>query len=785
MAEEMDLVKIGFEVSGLGTKLQVINMTGTEGISQLFRFELTLAAGAEVPFAKVVGKRARLSIRRESDSKSETVFSRWVHGIVGRFQRMERAVDGRPHLYRAVLVPEVAPLLHRTDSRIFQDMDMEAVVDEVIGLQARKGYTGDQTHTFSSRQPPPARDYCVQYGESDWQFVERLLEEEGYYYFFIHDEEATVATMTNRANLPWPIAPGAEADQAQGAGGKPPRPVVFKLLTGQVADRESIFRLAFSSEVCPGQVHLDDYFFQQQKLQVRAIEPATAEGSLQDYIPLDGRLEHHEYPGIYQPREPKAKGAVADYSTLIADTATRRLQELRARALQGQGESTCMRFVPGHYFSLFGMEAGDVFDKTDYLLTTVVHHASASEEIIGGQVPGESHCSYSNDFECVPMSLPYRPARKTPRPAIQGVQTAVVVGPDKEEIYTDEHGRVKVMFRWDRQAHEARAAEQKKGKDKNSQGAGASKANKANKANKDANKKSTADCSCWIRVSQPWAGSGYGFISLPRVGHEVLVSFENGDPDRPIITGSVYHATSRPPLDLPKHKTRSTIKTNSSPNDKWRRSNEIRFEDKKGAEQLYFGAQLNMDEVVGHNHTRTVRNDETIIIKKGDRSVRVLEGHQETYVDKTSTEVVKGDRKVTVTEGSETKEIIKGGQLLIVKKDSRKIVNEGNEETIIKKGKSLHEVKGKRQVVVKDGNHVTVVEKKDVSIEIKKGDLYIEAEEGGVDIECGKSHLFMNNDGTIELKGKGGSISIGSSGIEIKAAGGKAVKVEGLTVDLN
>ena len=754
MGEEMDLVTISFVVSDLDTTFHLQQMTGVEGISQLFRFELTLSADDEVPFASVVGKKATLTLRRPGDD--EGVFTRYVHGIVGRFERLERATDGKGYLYGVVLVPEVAPLLQRTDSRIFQDKHMESVVDEVLALK-RLGYAGTN-HLWSRRQPPPARDYCVQYQEPDWQFVERLLDEEGYYYFFNHEQTGAALVMTSRSNLPMPIAPGAAADDAQGAGATPPRPVVFQPVTGQTADRESIYRLSFSSEVCPGQVHLDDYFFQQQKPRVQSTSSSEVTGKLQDYIPTDKRLEHYEYPAIYPPQEPADKEK-ADYVAVIKGTAKRCLQQQRMVALQGLGESTCLRFIPGCYFSLLSMDSGDVFDNTDMLLTTVEHHASAGENLGGKEVPGESHCTYHNVFSCMPRSLPFRPRQRPSRPAILGVQTAVVVGPKNEEIYTDKHGRVKVMFRWDRQAH----VKEDKGE-------------------------SIADCSCWIRVSQPWAGSGWGAMFLPRVGHEVLVSFENGDPDRPLITGSVYHTKNPTPYDLPKHKTRSTIKSNSSPDARGRRSNEIRFEDKKGAEQIYIHAQVNMDEVVGHNHTRTVANKEVIKVKKDDRSVHVLEGHQDTYVDQTSMDIVRGDRTVAVTEGDETKNIKEGGQRVFVHKDAEKIVAQGHEKIFVNNGNSYLTVKeGMRRVdvaqehktTVRKGNKRTNLEEGDLIIDVQKGDGRVKVRKGKLKITCGESCMEMKNDGTIELKGVGGSIVIGASGIEIKAAGGKPVKVEG------
>jgi type VI secretion system secreted protein VgrG len=233
-------------------------------------------------------------------------------------------------------------------------------------------------------------------------------------------------------------------------------------------------------------------------------------------------------------------------------------------------------------------------NEKSYVLTSVNHGAT---EPVGGSGQG-SEASYTNSFTCIPFDVPYRPPRVTPKPMVEGTQTAIVVGPAGEEIYTDEHGRVKVQFHWDREGK----------KDENS--------------------------SCWIRVSQVWAGAGWGAMYIPRIGHEVIVNFIEGDPDRPIITGRVYHGTNKPPYPLPDEKTKSTIKSDSSLGGGG--FNEIRFEDKKGEEQIFIHAEKNQDVRIKKDLLTWIGNESHLIVKKdqleqveGDKHLTVTGDHNE------------------------------------------------------------------------------------------------------------------------------------------------------------
>jgi type VI secretion system secreted protein VgrG len=247
------------------------------------------------------------------------------------------------------------------------------------------------------------------------------------------------------------------------------------------------------------------------------------------------------------------------------------MQEQEASITTVTGSSVCRAFTSGYRFDLQDYYRDDMNNKP-YVLTSLDHGAT---EPVGASGQG-SEASYTNSFVCIPFEVPYRPSRLTPKPVVQGTQTAIVVGPAGEEIYTDEHGRVKVQFHWDREGK----------KDEKS--------------------------SCWIRVSQLWAGAGWGAMYIPRIGHEVIVDFLEGDPDRPIITGRVYHGINMSPYGLPAEKTKSTIKSDSSLGGGG--SNELRFEDKKGSEEVFLHGQKDWTIAIENDKNQTVGHDETLSV---------------------------------------------------------------------------------------------------------------------------------------------------------------------------
>ncbi|HEY0137512.1 MAG TPA: type VI secretion system tip protein TssI/VgrG, partial [Nannocystis sp.] len=406
-----------------------------------------------------------------------------------------------------------------------------------------------------------------QYRETDWDFVRRLLAEDGLYHYFEHTSSGHKLV----------IGDGTAAYGTIGGDAI----VGFNDLEG-AGDRDVVQRFRLTQQVTPGKFTVRDFNF------------ATPDDTLEGQASAGaGDLEVYEFPGRY------------DAPALARRAAKLRLQAFQALQLRGEGESTCPRLLPGHTFEL-SSSTGALRDDVQrrYLVLSVRHHGG-QPQVLGVSGAGQDS-RYGNSFECIPADVVYRPAEWPLRPEMRGVQTAIVVGPAGEEVHTDEHGRVKVHFHWDRMGR----------RDENS--------------------------SCWVRVSQMWAGQGYGSMWIPRIGHEVIVDFIEGDADRPIITGRVYHGNNPPPYPLPDKKTASTIKSDSSPGGGG--SNELRFEDQKGGEEVFLHAQKDWtiavendkNQTVGHDETMNVGNDRTKSVGNNqsesigvDKSIAVGSNHSE------------------------------------------------------------------------------------------------------------------------------------------------------------
>jgi type VI secretion system secreted protein VgrG len=366
------------------------------------------------------------------------------------------------------------------------------------------------------------------------------------------------------------------------------------------------------------------------------------------------------------------------------------------------GSSTCASFTPGGKFTLKHHDSVSERDKS-YVVTSIAHSAQDESYIAGAG--GKQ--AYSNTFQCIPDTVTFRPARLTPRATVHGPQTAVVVGKSGEELYVDKYGRIKVQFFWDRLGK----------KDENS--------------------------SCWVRVAENWAGKQWGTVFLPRIGQEVLVDFLEGDPDRPIITGRVYNAEQMPPYGLPANQTVSVIKSRSSKGGQPENFNELRFEDKKDSEEIYFHAEKDFNRVVENNDT----------LKVG--SSKAKDGSQTIEIYKNRTETVKtGDEKVTLEKGSRDHQIKKD--------DSLKV-----------EGKQTIEITGDQTVTVKSGNRSVTIQSGNDSLKVSAGTSTTEAAQS-IELKVGGSSIKIDPAG-ITLKG--GMIKIEATGV--MEAKGATVKIEG------
>ena len=512
--------------------LLLSKFSGTEKISAPFSFHLELISeNRSIAFENIIGKAVTVSVTLAGGGQ------RYFNGIVSRFSQGRGSGEASAETGFSPYTADIVPwfwLLDRTvNSRIFQKLTVQAIIEKIF---SEKKFTD---YKFLLQGTYRKRDYCVQYREKDFNFVSRLLEEEGIYYFFEHEDKKHTMVL---ADSPGDHKPCPHQETAR-----------YQISAGGKLEEDMITHLEMIKEIRAGKYTLNDFNFETPSTDLKVEAPGQKKLG-------PGEREIYDHPGRY--------GKRADGDSL----ANIRMQEEEAAITTITGSSDCRAFTSGYRFDLKDYYREDMNNKP-YVLTSIQHEAEQA------YVPGqeESALSYRNSFSCIPFDVPFRPQRNTRRPVVEGVQTAIVVGPKGEEIYTDEHGRVKVQFHWDREGK----------RDENS--------------------------SCWIRVSQNWAGTGWGAMIIPRIGHEVIVDFEEGDPDRPLITGRVYHGVNKPPYKLPDEKTKSTIKTNSSKGGEG--FNEIRFEDKKGEEQIFIHAEKNQDNRVKEDSLEWVGKDRHLIIK--------------------------------------------------------------------------------------------------------------------------------------------------------------------------
>jgi len=521
MSDFGNLPSFTLDIPAMSAAPRVVRFEGDEGISSLYEFRVEIAAH-EIDLDALVGTGATLTI----DGLDE---HRHLHGEIADIEYIGET--RRYSLYALTIVPALARLRYRYGCRIFQGLSTPEIVREVLKLAALPS----DSYRFNLAGDYAARDYCVQYRESELAFLSRLLEEDGIYYFFEHTR--------SEATLVFADDPGAH----------PPIPGSSTLLFnpgGEVEDQEHIRSLRSRRSMQPGKVALRD-------LNLHAPHQAvSAEASGK----RDLDLEVYDYPGEFQ----ESTGSSPHQGATMAKI---RLEALQVPRQQFSGTSDSARLTPGHVFSLNGHRRSEL--NADQLITHVHHKGNQPQSLEGD---GEGTYHYSSDFASIPRETPFRPPRTTPRPFVRGVQTATVVGAGSEEVHTDEQGRILVLFHWDREG------------------------------------KADESASCWVRVSQPWAGKGWGAMFIPRVGHEVIVDFIHGDPDRPVITGALYTGDNAPPYPLPEEKTKTTIKSDSSPGGGG--FNELRFEDRAGEEEIFIHAQKDLNEIVLHDRTLSVGHDQ-------------------------------------------------------------------------------------------------------------------------------------------------------------------------------
>lgn len=687
-------------------------MTATEDLGRLFRLDLDLlSTEQDIRFEDILGQ--NITVRLTLPNGNE----RYFNGFVTQF-RLEGSVDDYHH-YSMTVHPWLWFLTRTSDCRIFQTMTVPDIVKTVF---RDHGFTDFEESLGSYR----IWDYCVQYRETDFNFVSRLLEQEGIYYFFKHENNKHTLVLSDSISAHAPY-PGYESLPFYPPDDHP-RPM-----------EEHIYDWNVTQEIKPGTYALNEYDFTAPKANLH-----VKSSILRNHAYAD--MEIYDYPGEY----PDA-GNGETY-------ARARIEALQTDQEIAHAQGNAMGLAVGSLFELANYPRTD--QNREYLIVSAIHQME-SDAFISGGASGTGP-QYTCSFTAISSRNPYRSAQTTPKPAIQGIQTAVVVGPAGDEIHTDPYGRVKIQFHWDRYGKH----------DENS--------------------------SCWVRVSHPTAGKGWGAVQIPRIGQEVIVEFLEGDPDRPIITGRVYNNDNMPPYGLPAGGMVSGMKSNSTPGGGG--YNEMSMNDTKGEEKVTIHAQFDMDTTVENDQTLTVHNNRTTTIDvddtetvSGNQTINIGVDQKETIgsnktesIGANETRTIGKNKTETVTiNTAETigvaKELSIGGayqvsvgaamnETVIGAKAEEigavKSVNVGgnSSENIggnksVNAGKDISESAGK-DVIIQSGKKMALTAGDDFAVSgRKKGVIEIKDE---LTIKVGKALIKMKKNGDIAIKGA--KIEINGSG---------------------
>jgi type VI secretion system secreted protein VgrG len=658
--------------------LLLTGLHGMEGISFPFSFKLDLASQQDIAFGDIIGQNVTVTIYLADHTP------RYLNGVISNFSQFRSGSGDELKTYSATLVPWLWLLSMTSDSRIFQNKTIPQILEQIFN---EKGFN-DFRFNLNGTYPP--RVYCVQYRETDFNFVSRLMEQFGLFYFFEHEDGRHTLVISDYAHA-HSDCPNQETAR------------YHSLSSGERPEEDVITAFDKHQEIRAGKVTVNDF------------NPMTPNTSLK----VEAESIHQLGPGDREIYDYPAEFINRSEGESLANI---RMQSEELKITTIAGESTCRAFSSGYKFELSDFPISDM-DRKSYVLVSVHHEVSES---IGGSDSSGS-MGYVNSFTCIPFEVPYRPPLLTPKPLISGVQTALVVGPSGEEIYTDDHGRVKVQFHWDREGHH------------------------------------NENSSCWIRVSQVCAGAGWGAIDIPRIGHEVIIDFLEGDPDRPIITGRVYHASNQPPFALPNNGMVSGMKSNSTPGGGG--YNEMTLNDTKGHELITVHAQKDMATTVENNRTATIKSgNDAISVDTGTRSV--------TVKGDTSLTVQAGNRTVSVTGGSCTTEV-SGGDFTAQASNAVGLNGQGA-------GVGIEGTGGRGVVITGTGSEgVSISGTPDFTATsegeariwsnnvIVQGDAMITIMSGATSIEVTPASVTINAAGTVEIHGGGSTVTLSGGGVNI------------------
>lgn len=586
--------------TALGPQLGFLSLKGSEALSTLFEFEVELVSGTFM-----LDVRSMLSTELTIEIETSSGSPRYLSGKVIEFALIGREqANSNYYLYKATVRPAFWYLTQNQDNRIFQNKNVPAILDQVLGTY---GFPVEYQLTESYRD----WEYCVQYQESDFNFVSRLMEHEGMYYYFKHDNGSHTLVITDAAST-HEVFPAYET-------------FTYYDSQGNVAsDNESVLIWQRSAGMTTAKYSVVDYDFRKPQVKLDALTSESLAGD-------DSNSEMYEWQGGYQELD-----HADQYARL-------RMQELKVNQELISAVTTVRGAAPGRVFTLRNHPR--LVENQEYLIVAVNYQMA----VAGYSTGTNRQDHFELFFNAIPSSVQFRAPRITPQPKTSGPQTALVVGPAGQELYTDKYGRIKAQFHWDREGK----------KDENS--------------------------SCWIRVSSPWAGGGFGGLQLPRIGDEVVVDFIGGNPDRPIVLGRVYNEMNMPPVELPADANISGFRTQSVFGDS-STENHLLFIDKLGQELVDLRAQYdmvvnilnNLDITVGNNRTEHIKNNLKTTVDSTEE--RTVDGTRTTTINGLETGNYTASRVQTITGNQDTE--VTSDDNFIVGANQTTEIGANHEETI-------------------------------------------------------------------------------------------------------
>lgn len=558
--------------------LLIAELSGHEAVSELFEFRLKLLSYSDdISPEKIIGKGAILRI--ETWDTDQSGGERHWNGYVSRFACTGRVMSSKGerldiYSYECDIVPWFWFMTQNEDCRIFQKLSVPDIIETIFSEFNYSDYA------LELSEPHPQLEFCAQYNETTFQFISRLIERAGIHFYFRHDghgESRHILVFTDNKNDNQKLDPSK---------------IPFHD-AGHAEKTDAILSLSSDQQMRTRKATIADWDYRKKGILSENTPTVLDIGS-------DVDTERFRYPGNFVTQDGSGDNATGKYYSTVM------MEAEEAGHLRYSGTSQARSLTPGYVFSIEDnpLQA----DSTEYLVLSVDHRAN------NNLMAGTGAAFYGNTFSLQPHEHVFRSPLKTPRSRVYGPQTAIVVGPPGNEIHTDNLGRIKIRFHWDRKVADRRTNTQDE------------------------------KASCWVRVAQIWAGNGYGTMFIPRVGMEVVVDFLEGDPDRPIVVGCVYNGPNVPPLDLPNESTRTTIKTLSSKGGGG--FNELRFEDKKDSEEIFVHAQKDLQLRTGNNRTEAIACDSNLTI--GKNLIEHIGENADLKVGKNYTASIESNRAHTV-----------------------------------------------------------------------------------------------------------------------------------------